>query len=365
MPDDPRRVALRALRRIDEGAYANLALPPMLERADLSERDRNFATELTYGTTRMRRACDWLVDRFVERELAADVRNALRLGAYQLRFLDTPPHAAVSATVAVAPGRARGFVNAVLRRVADAGAPEWPDLATELSYPDWIVERVLRDLGDDVGRAALEAMNRPRPPTRRADGYVQDRASQWVAELVGARDVDLAVDTCAGPGGKATALGARRVVAFDVQSHRAALVADNARRYGHPEVSGGVADGRRLPLPDSCADRVLVDAPCSGLGVLGRRADARWRIADADVDRLAGLQRELVVEAFRVAKPGAIVVYSACTVTRAETIDIDNALTDFEAVPVPEPWEPLGRGGRLLPQTADTDGMYVLRLRAP
>lgn len=358
-------MALRALRRIDEGAYANLVLPPMLERSDLAERDRNFATELTYGATRMRKACDWLVDRFIDRELDRDVRNALRLGAYQLHFLKTAAHAAVSATVEVAPGRARGFVNAVLRRVASAPPPQWPDLATELSYPDWIVARVVADLGADVGRRALETMNQPRPPTRRSDGYVQDLASQWVAELVGAVDVDLALDTCAGPGGKATGLGARRVIASDVQPHRAALVAENAKKYGHAEVRVAVADGRALPLPDGCADRVLVDAPCSGLGVLGRRPDARWRVHEDDVDRLASLQRALVTEALRVVRSGGLVVYSACTLTKAETVEVERAFADFEAVPVDEPWEPVGRGGRLLPQTAGTDGMYVLRLRAP
>jgi 16S rRNA (cytosine967-C5)-methyltransferase len=363
--DDPRRLALRALRRIDEGAYANLALPPLLARTDLDERDRHFATELTYGTTRMRRACDWLVDRFIERDVDADVRNAMRLGAYQLHFLNTPAHAAVSSTVAVAPGRARGFVNAVLRKVADAGAPAWPNVGTELSYPDWIVNRLAADLGPKDARAALQAMNEARPPTVRADGYVQDLASQWVAELVGASSVALAVDTCAGPGGKATALGAARVLAFDVQPHRAALITENATRYQHLEVHVAVADGRHLPLPAGCADRVLVDAPCSGLGVLGRRADARWRIEAGDVDRLARLQRELVDEAFRIAKPGGLVVYSACTLTSAETVGIDEAFRGCDAEPVGEPWEPLGRGARLLPQTLETDGMYVLRLRAP
>jgi 16S rRNA (cytosine967-C5)-methyltransferase len=369
MGDDPRRVALRALRRIDEGAFANLVLPPLLERSDLDERDRHFATELTYGTTRMRRACDWLVDRFVTRPVDPDVRNALRLGAYQLEHLKTPPHAAVSSTVDVAPGRARGFVNAVLRKVAGAPRPEWPDLATELSYPDWIVERLSADLGADDARAALMAMNEPRPPTVRADGYVQDTASQWVAAAADADGASLAVDTCAGPGGKATALGAERVLAFDVQPHRAALVAANATRHRHPEVHTAIADGRSVPLPRRCADRVLVDAPCSGLGVLGRRADARWRVGSADVDRLAMLQRELLAEALDLVRSGGLVVYSACTLTRAETVDIDSWLFDehaeFRAVPPPAPWTAIRRGGRVLPQDHGTDGMYVLRLRAP
>ena len=153
-PADARRVALDALVRIDvDAGYANLVLPAMLAESTLSERDRAFATELVYGTTRMGRACDWLVDRFLLREVDPEVRAALRLGAYQLTYLRVPAHAAVSATVAVVPPRARGVVNAVLRRVADhpvdADAPPdrggWPDLATRLSYPDWVVRRLVAD----------------------------------------------------------------------------------------------------------------------------------------------------------------------------------------------------------------------------
>src|SRR4051794_36726381 len=151
----------------------------MLARSGLAERDRRFATELVYGTTRMRRACDFLVDRFVLRPLDAPTRAVLRLGAHQLHHLGTPAHAAVSATVAVAPARSRGLVNAVLRRVADAPVA-WPDDATRLSYPDWVVERLRADLGADDALAALEAMDRPAEPVARPDGYVQDRASQEV-----------------------------------------------------------------------------------------------------------------------------------------------------------------------------------------
>jgi 16S rRNA (cytosine967-C5)-methyltransferase len=367
--DDARRVALRALRRIDEGAFANLALPPLLERTALTQRDRDFVTELVYGTTRMRRACDWLVDRHIHRSLDADVRNALRLGAYQLHFLRTPPHAAVSATVTAAPQRARGLVNAVLRKVADGGAPAWPDLATELSYPDWIVERLVADLGPNDSRAALLAMNQARPVSVRGDGYVQDRASQWVAAAVGARPGDTVVDLCAGPGGKATALAGARVFAFDVQPHRAALVVGNARRYGHANVHVGIADGRHPPVPDGAADAVLIDAPCSGLGVLGRRADARWRAQPADVNELGALQRQLLAGAIPLVRSGGSMTYSACTLTSAETTAIDDWLAatypDLRAAPLGDPWRPAGRGGRVLPQDEGTDGMYVLRLVAP
>jgi len=371
MTTDPRRLALSALARIDDGAFANLVVPAMLEESGLPERDRGFVTELVYGTTRMRRACDFLVDRFVMRPLDTSTRAALRLGAYQLHFMGTPPHAAVSATVDVAPRRSRGLVNAVLRKVATSTVA-WPDDATRLSYPDWIVERLIADWGRDDAVAALEQMDAAPAVTVRADGYVQDLASQWVAESVGARPGERVADTCAGPGGKATALAATGawIAASDAQPGRAGRVLGNARRLD-ADVGVVAADGRRPAFRPAYFDRVLVDAPCSGLGVLRRRPDARWRIDHGDVARLAMLQRELVDAAADLVHPGGTVVYSVCTLTAEETIGVDEWLAvhrpDLE--PQPEPampgtgWRPHGRGAILLPHVAGTDGMFVLRVK--
>jgi 16S rRNA (cytosine967-C5)-methyltransferase len=361
-----REVALKALGRIEaEGAYANLAVPGELAHADLEERDRRFVTDLVYGTTRMQRACDFLVDRFLLRPVTADVRRILRLGAYQLHFADVAPHAAVGETVTLAPQKVRGLVNAVLRRVSDTPVT-WPDDATRLSYPDWIVERLRADLGEEQALAALEQMNERAEKTVRDDGYVQDLASQWIAALVDARPGALVADLCAAPGGKATALAASgaTVVAADIHPKRVALIVEN----GLSTVA--VADARRSPFRRAAFDRVLVDAPCSGLGALRRRPDARWRIEPDGVDRLAGLQRELVDEAVALLKPGGVLVYSVCTLTKAESLGIDEHLAaqhpELVALDPPgEPWQPWGRGGLLLPQTAGTDGMTILRLRSP
>jgi 16S rRNA (cytosine967-C5)-methyltransferase len=368
-----REVARRALHRIDwQGAYANLALRAELDRSDLDGRDRRFATDLVYGTTRMRRACDFLVDRFLLRPVEDDVRTILRLGAYQLQFIDVPAHAAVSQTVGLAPRKARGFVNAILRRVASTPVV-WPDDATRLSYPDWIVERLRCDLGPDDAMAALETMNHPASATVRDDDYVQDAASQWVAGLVDAHAGDRVADVCAAPGGKATLLaraGASLVAASDVRPTRASLIVDNVRRTASGTVQTLVADGRRPPYAQHAFDRVLVDAPCSGLGTLRRRADARWRIDADSVERLAALQRDLVDAAADLIRPGGVLVYSVCTLTEVESQGIDRHLAEMAPQLVPleppgAPWTPIGRGARLLPQDADTDGMYLLRLRAP
>jgi 16S rRNA (cytosine967-C5)-methyltransferase len=373
--DTARRLALEALVRIDEhGAYANLVLRGLLDGSALDRRDRAFATELVYGVTRQRRALDFLIDRFLVRtELDPPVRAALRLGAYQLHFLDTPAHAAVSATVSVAPRRARSLVNAVLRRLADRHDEpvDWPDVATHLSYPDWIVERLVNDLGEADAIAALRQMNEPATLTVRADGYVQDEASQWVAAAVDAQTGELVIDLCAAPGGKTTALAATgaRVVAADRRLSRAGLVAASVRRL-HSAVTGVVAaDGRRSPFRPSVFDRVLVDAPCTGLGALRRRPDARWRVLPGDVARLAELQLDLVKAAAELVAPGGVVVYSVCTLTADESLAVDAALAaahpELEPLPPPvEPWRPWGRGALLLPQAAGTDGMAILVLRA-
>ncbi|HEY1633976.1 MAG TPA: transcription antitermination factor NusB [Acidimicrobiales bacterium] len=372
-PKTSRGVALDALVQIEHGAYANLVLPGLLGRSGLSTRDRAFTTELVYGTTRMRRACDWLLAPHVRRSLDDDVRAALRLGAYQLAVAGTPPHAAVSATVDAAPLRARGLVNAVLRKVAAATPPEWPDAATGLSYPDWVVERLTEDLGASASMAALAEMNRPAVVAERDDGYVQDEASQWVAALIGAGPGDRVADLCAAPGGKATFMAGSTgrpslVVAGDVRETRARIVNDNARRLGLPNVNAIVADARRPPVRSAVFDRVLVDAPCSGLGALRRRPDARWRVAPDDVERLAVLQRELLQSAAGYLHPGGTLVYSACTMTNTETVAIDDWLAkqhpELVALEAPgAPWTARGRGALLLPQAAGTDGMYVLRLR--
>jgi 16S rRNA (cytosine967-C5)-methyltransferase len=364
-----RRQAIAALVRIAEhGAYANLVLPQLLARSGLDGRDRALVTDLVYGTLRMQRACDHLVDRFVMRDVDPEVRAALRVGAYQLAFAGVPTHAAVSATVGAVAGRPRGFVNAILRRVADAPV-EFPDDATRLSYPDWILDRLTADVGSQAAIEALEVMNtRPEVATR-PDGYIQDRASQWVAELVEAQAEERIADLCAAPGGKATAMAhtGAQIVAADLQPARARLVVGNAERTG-VQLDVLVADAERPPFPPATFDRVLVDAPCSGLGVLRRRPDARWRLEPDAVDRLAGLQRRIVDATVPLVRPGGTFVYSVCTLTAAETLGIDHHLAtrhpDLEPLDVPgDPWIAHGRGALLLPQAADTDGMMILRLR--
>jgi 16S rRNA (cytosine967-C5)-methyltransferase len=419
-----RAVARDVLLRVEDGAYSNLVLPEALRRTGLSDRDRAFVTDLVYGTLRARRRLDHRLATHLRRrldDLDPPVRAALRLGAYQLEA-GVAPHAAVGETVAVTPARARGFVNGVLRSLAASGPP-WPTADTaaiDLSYPDWIVERLTTDLGADDARATLETQNavptltlRPNPlrtePGMLADELAatgatvvpgrlvpdalgvrgagdtallasvrdgratpQDEASQAVVALLDAHPGDQVLEVAAAPGGKATALGEQvgdgLVVAVDLHPGRLRLVGDAARRLDLPTVRPVLADGRQLPVPPACMDRVLVDAPCSGLGVLRRRPEARWRVGEPSTE-LVDLQVALVLAAAPTVRPGGRLVYSVCTLTAAETTGVtarvlDTLGDDFAILdPPPAPWRPWGPGALLLPQDAGTDGMFVLVLR--
>lgn len=388
-----RGAAIAALVAAEEGERANVMLPDLLARSDLAEKDRRFATELTYGALRMCRACDWLAGRFTRGDLEPPVRATVRAGTYQLAFMRVPAYAAVSATVAEAPARARSLVNAVLRRVAEvvaAGPVRWPDLGTRLSYPDWVIQRLAQDLGPDRALAALETMNKAPTVSVRPDGYTQDPGSQAVAEHVawllertpttgaGAQASRAVLDMCAAPGGKATYLAgrARLVVGADIEPRRAAQVVANASRLALGNLSVVVADGLAPPFRPGSFAAVLVDAPCSGLGVLRRRPDARWRARPSDIERLAELQRRLLEAAYPLVAPGGLLAYSVCTMTRAETsgvegwlarlVEADERARGWQALPAPgPPWEPLGRGALLLPQAAGTDGMFMVAFRRP
>jgi 16S rRNA (cytosine967-C5)-methyltransferase len=425
-----RDLAFAALLRVEDGGYSNVLLPTMLRDSALDARDRAFVTDLVYGTLRQQRALDYLVglvaDRPVE-DLDPPTRVALRLGAYQLTR-NVPAHAAVGETVAVAPRRARGYVNAVLRALAGT-RPQWPRpqgedvaaLAVRLSYPDWIVEELVAQYGPADARASLEVANEPPPValrvnTRRAtveavvdelraggvevsmgtlaDGALrargigdparlpavaegratpQDEASQAVVDILDPQPGETVVDAAAAPGGKSTGVAERvgedgRIVACDLHPGRINLVASARDRLGLDGIFPVVADGRSLPLRPACADRALVDAPCSGLGVLRRRAELRWRIRQEDLPGLVELQRDLLRGAAEAVRPGGVVVYSVCTLTGDETMGVDGwAERELPYLvadpPAGAPWRPRGRGAVLLPHDADSDGMYLVRLR--
>lgn len=347
------------------------------------------------------------------------VLDALRLGTHQLLGMRIPAHAAVSTTVDLvrrtSGHKPVGFANALLRRVGEKDLDTWvaeltsgldedQSLSIRTSHPVWIV-RALRDaLGADGDlRALLDADNLPpkvtlvarpglsdpadlpgkpgrwSPYARILDGGdpgeiaavrggragVQDEGSQLVALTLAEAAVDGQddrwLDLCAGPGGKAALLGAlaaqrgAHLVANEVQRHRAELVQQALRQL--PDVEVTVHDGRHGPWEPESFDRVLVDAPCTGLGALRRRPESRWRRTPQDLDTLVPLQRELLGRALDLTRPGGVVAYATCSPHRAETVEVVDVVVSARpdvTVEADHQWWPHLHG---------TDAMFCALLR--
>jgi 16S rRNA (cytosine967-C5)-methyltransferase len=423
MPTPARTLAYRILAESERGGPLLSERMAAHDVEALDRRERGFLQELVYGTLRSRGRVDAALSAKSSRPLAeldAPIRAALRLGAYQVLRLRVPDRAAVSESVdlvrAEAP-RAAGFVNAVLRRLAREGAPpeadpvaaplEW--LTTSGSLPRWLAERWLARLGPAaaVSRAAAfeatpptvvrlnprvpDAAERARasgisleplpvPGAFRAAGepvvglaaegaaYAQDQGSQLIAHL--AAGAGRVLDACAAPGGKATLLadlGARWVAAQDLSPRRARGLAAHARRWGAPGVHVLAGDARRPPFAGTF-DSVLVDAPCSGLGTLGRNPDLRWRARGEDIARHAERQRAIVEAAAGLVARGGTLVYAACSLEPEENEGVVEpfleAHPDFAVAPLPG-WAAAFASGpfaRTLPERDAGDGFFAARM---
>jgi 16S rRNA (cytosine967-C5)-methyltransferase len=376
-----RTVALRVLTRVfDEDAYADRAFTGEAERAKLDARDRGLAMHLAFGAVQRRRTLDAALEEIANRpvqRLERRLAHVLQLGVFQILFADgIPPHAAVSESVELARReigpRATGLTNAVLRRIAAEG-PEWyaalpeeepEEAALRHSLPDWIAETWFEAYGPERARALCTACNEPPAvslwpnPARdgeavvaawlrdgdlsavrdeatgvlRVDGALDvaasrafasgavvpiARAAVLIAQRAGAAQGMKVLDLCAAPGGKTAVLAASgaHVTAVDKHPARAKTLAATLRRLG---VSAEVvaADGRTFQ--GGPYDRILVDAPCSGLGVLAGRPDSRWRRSPEDVEQLAALQVELVQHAATLLAPGGELHYAVCTLNPDE-----------------------------------------------
>ena len=396
MTSPARRVAARVVQRVfEEEAYADRAFRGSADR--LEPRDRAFAQQLAYGTVQRVRTLDHAIEtlgRRPVRKLDPPVRAALRTGAYQLAFMDgVPAHAAVNETVELVRGagleRAVAFTNAVMRRLAE-GLPgllsrlheETPAAAALLhSYPDWVAEAWWRELGPEDARALMRAQNEPPetavrtpdgplvvatiPPEWVESGYAwpQSRGSQLAGAAVGARPGERILDLCAAPGGKATQLAAAGadVVAVEKHEGRARELEENARRLGAPLT---VVNADALELPDALEgfDRALVDAPCSGLGVLNSRPDLRWR-----GEPLPELQLALLRAAAERVRPGGTITYAVCTINRAENEDVVDAF-GFPVEDLGAHWPEYRHPRRAellltLPHVHRTSGFFIARLR--
>jgi 16S rRNA (cytosine967-C5)-methyltransferase len=459
--DAARLAAYTVLRAVADGAYANLELPKELRDKGIRGRDAAFATELTYGATRLRGLYDPIIAAAAGRpasNIDSNVLDTLRLGAHQLLGMRVAAHAAVDQTVGLARlvngASAGGFVNAVMRRISEKDLQTWvaqvvptddpiSALATLHSHPEWIV-RALRaalighgassveTLDDDLeallvsDNAAAKVSLVARPglcevqelsrdgaapsrlsrvgavldsgdpgsisAVRSGRAAVQDEGSQLVALAMAAAEVSTGsehekwLDLCAGPGGKTAllaTLGVQRgatVFANEISEHRTDLVRQTlgAAIDSGIEVMIGTGDGREIGQDEpETYDRVLVDAPCTGLGALRRRPEARWRRTTADLAELGVLQRALLVSAIEATRPGGIIGYATCSPHLAETrfvvSDVAKRRQDVEIVDARnlfldadgQPLEHLGEGPfvQLWPHVHGTDAMFFALLR--
>jgi 16S rRNA (cytosine967-C5)-methyltransferase len=395
-----RRAAYEVLLRVfEQDAYADRAFATAAEGLD--ERERALAQRLAYGAVQRVRILDHAIEQLGKRpvrKLDPPVRAALRLGAYQLGWVEgVPDYAAVNESVELVRRarleRAVPFTNAVLRRVGDglagllAALPEGP---LKHSYPDWIWEVWRRDLGEEDALALMRAQNEPLEtvvrlvrgeidgeptdvpgayrvervdPAALAGGRIwpQSRASQLAGLAVGSRVGERVLDLCAAPGGKATML-AGEVVAVELHPARARELEENVRRLGAANVTVLEGDARKVDV--SGFDRALVDAPCSGLGVLGRRPDLRWR-----AEPLPELQLELLGAAAERVKPGGTIVYAVCTINADENEAVVEASGLAVDPTLADEWPQFRHPRRpefllTLPHVHRTSGFFIARLRA-
>ena len=394
------------LRVFEDDAYADRVLRQAA--AGLDKRDRALAQRLAFGTVQRARTLDHAIETLGKRpvrKLDPPVRAALRLGAYQLGFTDVATHAAVNETVELVRHarleRAVAFTNAVMRRLSVgleallASLGEETPIAAALkhSYPDWVAELWWEELGRDDALALMRVQNeapervvrinrrksgnvagRPDPDlpdalhVERVDEdalaagliWPQSRGSQLAGLVVGSRPGERTLDLCAAPGGKATQLEGD-VIAVEIHPGRARELEENCRLLGADNVTVVNADATKLPVELTGFDRVLVDAPCSGLGVLAARPDLRWRSRP-----LPELQADLLRVAAERVKPGGTIVYSVCTLNTEENEAIVDA-SGLKPEPLGDEWPQFRHPRRpefllTLPHVHHTSGFFIARL---
>jgi 16S rRNA (cytosine967-C5)-methyltransferase len=425
--DDPRLLAFEVLAEVElQGAYSNLILPKALSESILEANDRALATELVYGTLRMQGRHDHFIsaasDRFLE-QIDPKALIVLRLGTHQLKQMRVPSHAAIYESVELAKkvvGKSTAsFVNAILRKIDSLDfdqlskpTQEYSRLALEYSHPEWIVSSYFDSLKNSSEVISLlQANNNPAKPTliawpglatqgelleagalpiatssvaatfdgnpgdiaaiRERRAGVQDLGSQLVVEkFYDQFNPNLRwLDLCAGPGGKAAYLSAllKRdggfLLANEISNERAKLV---SQVMHHGEVN--VCDGRYMPDELGKFDRILLDAPCTGIGALRRRPEVRWRRSLQDLKNLTALQSELLESATRLLSPGGIIAYVTCSSHQAETkFQIRSFLkqhSNFTRIPVKDERADNDGDLQLWPHRDGTDAMFLSLLRS-
>jgi len=408
-----RGLALVALQKWRAGEqFADAILGQLLRSSDLAAPDRAFATELYYGVLRNQTLLDFWIDSFRSRHLDHDARDLLRLGLYQLFLLQTPEHAAVFETVALARPKSRSLVNAVLRSATRDKADLLrktgeQELSVRTSHPQFLIDRWVKNFGEKNSETLCDWNNRPaplyarinrlkisedaflvgsarcadRPPQRSvptnfvrltniphealAAGhcYIQDPSTATACLLLDPKPGDSVLDACAAPGGKTGYLAELMknegfILACDRDENRLGTLRDNLERLG-VVIGHGVRHDwtTNEPPPDrTMFDQILIDAPCSNTGVMRRRVDLRWRLTPEDFSRIPAEQLRIVRATIPLLKPGGILVYSTCSIEPEENEEVVRAtLREF-------PFLKLVEQISLLPFRDGFDGAFAAKL---
>ncbi len=414
-----REAALKALYEIEyNGAYSNMAVKNTLKNSDMSERDKALFTALVYGVSDKKITLDYYISKFSKiklKKISKYILLILRMGVFQLVFTDKiPQSAAVNESVKLAKryghGASAGFVNGVLRSVSKCSEIEYPKekdeyLSVKYSFPLWLCRKWTEEFGFEFTENMMRSFGESKPITLRAntlkttneelvkmlsdlginaeikdgavvtdgfdiekntlykEGYFtpQDTAAMKTAEILAPKPGDTVIDMCAAPGGKTTHIAeimknSGRILAFDIYNHKTELVKKNAERLGIDIIKTDVRDAAEFDKSLSgIADCILCDVPCSGLGIIGRKPDIKQN--EDRSPELCKIQAKILENACIYLKEGGVIVYSTCTVEKAENEGITGAFLEkhgnFEKL-----YEKT-----FYPHTDGTDGFYICKMR--
>jgi len=349
-----RKTVLDLLQRMEKGAYSSIALDNSLNRRHsggksscYSDRDKAFISALFYGVLERQLTLDYIIGEFVSSKPDKLVQILLRMALYQLIFMDSVPEsAAVNESVELTPKRAKGYVNAVLRNFLrskrDFIIENEENLSIKFSCPDWLIEKWREEYGEEAMMQILET-SLLKPPTFERDGYIQDKSSQQACELLNPQPGEIIIDLCAAPGGKSFTIAqlmnnTGRIMSCDINRKKLKVVEKRAEQLGLDIIGVCVNDakvfnpyllmasdpGEADVSPEalgSKADKVVCDVPCSGLGVIRRKPEIKYK-PQSEFEGLPEIQLQILLISAKYVKDNGVLMYSTCTLSRVENDDV-------------------------------------------
>ncbi len=423
-----REVALQIINQVlNEGAYSNLLLNETINQNDFNQNDIGLLTELLYGTIQYKMTLDYYLSNYIgDKKVSKNIRNILRMAVYQKVYLDKiPDHAIINEAVNLTKKKYKGFVNAVLRNVMRQGIRPLTEiedkvirLSIETSHPLWLVKMWTKQYDFDTAKKICMINNikpyqfarlnlfkdKKENIIKRIEelkinyhltsidegiylqndnianthlyhkGYVnvQDLSSMYVSKILSPKKGERIIDVCSAPGGKSTHIAEMmgdtgEVIACDIHEHKIKLIENHSKRLGLKCIKPMLIDARKLTTKflEESFDRVLVDAPCSGLGVIRRKPEIKYNKKPSDLDEIIKMQKEIIDEAIKLVKKGGVLVYSTCTINKKENEKMIDYILDknqrFELNPLPFQKLNLGNEGycQIIDQIMGADIFFI------